>query len=135
MNRHYRHRVATVLFALISLLFMHLAIAGYACPGGIKQLAKTAEGAPMAQTGLPCDEPMALTPGDEQTSLCHAHCKADPQTADKYQFPNVPSLAELASDFPLTIIVPAPMGALLQAPLLTRTTAPPLAVRNCCFRI
>jgi hypothetical protein len=136
MKRHYRHRLATVLFALISLLFMQLAIAGYACPGGIQQMAKTADGGtPMAQAGLPCDDAMAFTPGDEQTSLCHAHCKADPQTADIYQSPNVPSLAELASDFPLPIIIPAPMGALLQAPLLRRTTAPPLAVRNCCFRI
>ena len=128
-NRHNRrYRITTVLLALMSLLFMQLAIAGYSCPGG---LAGMAEVATMAQAGMPCDGAM----DDEQSSLCHAHCKADPQTADKYQLPAIPNLADLASEFPLPIVTPGPLGALLQAPLLRRSTAPPLAVRNCCFRI
>ena len=132
-NRHNRrYRITTVLLALMSLLFMQLAIAGYSCPGG---LAGMAEVATMAQAGMPCDGAMDLTMDDKQSSLCHAHCKADPQTADKYQLPAVLNLDDLASDFPLPIITPAPLGALLQAPLLRRSTAPPLAVRNCCFRI
>jgi hypothetical protein len=128
---HRRYRMVTVLLALASLLFMQLAIAGYSCEGRLDQVSKAAAVAAMAQADMPCDEAMNA----DQSNLCHAHCKADPQTADKYQVPAVPSLADLASDFPLPIVTPAPVGALLQAPLLRRTTAPPLAVRNCCFRI
>jgi hypothetical protein len=126
-----RYRIVTVLLALVSLLFMQLAIAGYSCEGRLDEVGKAAAIAPTAQTDMPCDEAMS----DDHSNLCHAHCKADPQTADKYQLPAVPNLADLASDFPLPIVTPAPVGALLQAPLLRRTTAPPLAVRHCCFRI
>ncbi|MEO8120148.1 MAG: hypothetical protein ABI606_12625 [Rhodoferax sp.] len=125
-----------MLFALVSLLFMQLAVAGYSCPGGLtKELVKVAEAAAMAQAGMPCAESMALTVDDEQPGLCHAHCQAGQQTADKYQVPGLASLAVLATDFPLPRFTPALLGAPLQAPLLRRTTAPPLAVRNCCFRI
>lgn len=126
-----RNRIVTVLLALASLLFMQLAIASYSCEVSLDQLDKATVVTPMAQTDMPCDGAM----NEDQSNLCHAHCKADPQTADKYQPPAVPSLAALASDFPLPLVTPAPVGALLQAPLLRRTTAPPLAVRNCCFRI
>jgi hypothetical protein len=129
LNR--RNRIVTVLLALASLLFMQLAIASYSCEASLDQVGKAAVIAAMAQADMPCDEAMS----DDHSNLCHAHCKADPQTADKYQVPAVPSLADLANDFPLPIVTPAPVGALLQAPLLRRTTAPPLAVRNCCFRI
>jgi hypothetical protein len=126
-----RYRIVTVLLALVSLLFMQLAIAGYSCEGRLDEVGKAAAITPTAQTDMPCEEAMS----DDHSNLCHAHCKADPQTADKYQLPAVPNLADLASDFPLPIVTPAPVGALLQAPLLRRTTAPPLAVRHCCFRI
>jgi hypothetical protein len=129
LNR--RYRIVTVLLALASLLFMQLAIAGYSCEGRLDEVGKAAVVESIAQTDMPCDEAMS----DDHSNLCHAHCKADPQTADKYQLPAVPNLADLASDFPLPIVTPAPVGALLQAPLLRRTTAPPLAVRHCCFRI
>ena len=130
-----RHRFATVLFALMSLLFMQLAIAGYSCPGGLTKVVKVTEAATMAQADMPCAESMFITVDDEQPSLCHAHCQADQQTADKYQVPGLATLADLATDFPLPRFTPALLGAPLQAPLLRRTTAPPLAVRNCCFRI
>jgi hypothetical protein len=129
LNR--RYRIVTVLLALVSLLFMQLAIAGYSCKGSLDEVGTATLVASMAQTDMPCDEAMNA----DHSNLCHAHCKADPQTADKYQLPAVPNLADLASDFPIPLVTPAPVGALLQAPLLRRTTAPPLAVRNCCFRI
>jgi hypothetical protein len=128
-----RNRIVTVLLALASLLFMQLAIAGYSCEGSLHQVDSAAVVMPMAQTDMPCDEAMNMD--SDHSSLCHAHCKADPQTADKYQLPAVPSLADLASDFPPPTVTPPSVGALLQAPLLRRITAPPLAVRNCCFRI
>lgn len=127
-----RNRLLTVLFALLSLLFMQFAMASYVCPG---VTSKVSEIAAMADAGMPCTPAMAPTMDDVQPSLCHAHCKADPQTAYKSQVPGFAIPADLATDFPLPRVTPAPLGALLQAPLLRRTTAPPLAVRNCCFRI
>lgn len=135
MTWNRRNRLATVLFALASLLFMQFAVAGYSCPGGLAAVVKAAETVAMAQVDMPCAESMSLTMDDEQPSLCHAHCQTDQQSADQYQMPGLASLADLGTDFPLPRITPAPLGAPLQAPLLRRTTAPPLAVRNCCFRI
>lgn len=134
MTWNRRKRFAMVLFALVNLLFMQLAVAGYACPGGLSR-AGIDQAAAMARAGMPCAESMALTMDDEQPSLCAAHCKPEQQTADKHQVPGLATLADLATDFPLHRVNPAPLGALLQAPLLRRTTAPPLAVRHCCFRI
>ena len=135
MTWNRRNRFATVLFALVSLLFMQLAVAGYSCPGSADRSARLDVMAEMPQAGMPCAESMALTMDDEQPGLCHAHCQAGQQSADKYQVPGLASLAVLATDFPLPSFTPALLGAPLQAPLLRRTTAPPLAVRNCCFRI
>ena len=135
MTWNRRKRFAVVLFALMNLLFLQLAVAAYACPGGLSNAVGVDQIATMADAGMPCDGSMSLVMDDEPSSLCHAHCKADPQTADKYQLPGLPGLADLASEFPLPGVTPAALGALLQAPLLRRTTAPPLAVRNCCFRI
>jgi hypothetical protein len=135
MTRRHRHRLATVLFALMSLLFMQLATAGYLCPAASATLPTMAAEMTMADEGTPCNTPMVHTLDQKQPSLCHAHCKADPQTADKYQLPVLASLADLSGEFPLPRLIPAPLSTLLQAPLLRRTTVPPLAVRNCCFRI
>lgn len=135
MNWNRRNRLATVLFALVSLLFMQLAVAGYVCPGGITKAVNATEKAAMAEAGMQCAESMSLAI-DEQASLCHAHCKSDPQSADHYRLPGLSNLVDLAFSVPLPRFVPAPLGAApLQTTLLRRTTAPPLAVRNCCFRI
>ncbi|MEO6319696.1 MAG: hypothetical protein ABIR56_03445 [Polaromonas sp.] len=135
MTWNRRNRLATVLFALVSLLFMQFAVAAYSCPGGLATVVKSAEMTLMAQADMPCAESMAFTMDNEQPSLCHAHCQDGQQSADKYQVPGFATLADLGCDFPLPRVAPAPMGAALQAPLLRRNTAPPLAVRNCCFRI
>ena len=135
MIRNRYHRFITVLFALMSLLFMQLAVAGYACPGKADKLARAAVVAEMATAGMPCAESMALTMDEEQPSLCQAHCKADQQSTDKYQVPGLAALDDLATALPSPRIAPVPLGAPLQAPLLRRTTAPPLAVRHCCFRL
>ena len=134
MSWNRRSRFATVLFALLSLLFMQLAMARYSCSGGIAS--KAAEMATMAQADMPCAGSMTLAIDDTQPSLCAAHCKSDPQTADKYQVPALASLAAPGTGFPLPRVTPpAPPGAPWQAPLLRRSTAASLAVRNCCFRL
>lgn len=135
MIRNRRNRLATVLFALASLLFMHFAVAAYSCPGGVSMGIKGAEITLAAQAEMPCAESMPLTMDGEQPGLCHAHCQADPQSTDKYQVPGFVALANLGAAFALPRVARATRGAAVQAPLLSRTTAPPLAVRNCCFRI
>lgn len=132
MTRNRRHRVITVLFALVSLLFMQLAVASYACPGS---RSKIAEVAAMAEAGMPCAESMPLSMDDQQPNLCHAHCQAGQQTADKHELPSPVALGALPADFHLQIATPVFSEAPLQAPHLQRTTAPPVAIRNCCFRL
>ena len=132
MVRNHRHRLITVLFALMSLLFAQLALAGYACPGSGS---KVAEVSAMTEAGLPCAESMSMVVDEDQPNLCHAHCQAGQQTADTYQIPLLASLPHFGPDYLTTRMLPAPPGAALQALLLKRTTAPPLTIRNCCFRI
>ena len=132
MSSRHRNRLFTVLIALVSLLCMQFAVASYSCPG---TASKVAELAAMAQTGMPCAETMAGAMDDQQPNLCHAHCQAEHQSADKYDVPAPVALTDIGPSFISLRVIPVPLGAPLQAPLLMRTTAPPLAVRHCCFRI
>jgi len=132
MTRNNRHRLITVLFALVSLLFMQLAVAGYACSGSES---KIAEAAAMAEAGMPCAESMPLSMDDQQSNLCHAHCQAGQQSADKYQSPAPIPLGALPANFSLQVAFPVFSEGPLQASHLQRTTAPPVSIRNCCFRL
>ena len=132
MTRNRRHRLIIVLFALISLLFMQLAVASYTCPGAAS---KVAEVAAMAEADMPCAESMSLNMDNEQPSLCHAHCQTDQQTADKHELPSPVAISALPAGFTSPAIVPVFSGAPLLVPDLKRTTAPSVVIRNCCFRI
>ncbi len=132
MTWNRRSRLITALLALVSLLFMQLAVASYACPG---TGSKVTEVAAMAEAGIPCAEAMPLNMDDAQPNLCHAHCQPGEQSADKYQPPSPVAISALPADFTLPVIVPVFLGAPLQVPHLKRTTAPPVAVSNCCFRL
>ena len=132
MIRNRRNRLVTVLFALLSLLFMQMAVAGYACPG---TGSKVAEAAAMADAGMPCAGAMSMNIDDEQPNLCHAHCQADSQSAHTYQLPSLAAVDALPTA-PALQVAPLPfVEAPPQAPHLRRTTAPPLSIRNCCFRL
>jgi hypothetical protein len=125
-----RHRFVTVLFALCSLLFMQLAVAGYVCPMG----AKAGEVAAMTEAGLPCAGEMAAADTD-QPGLCHAHCQSGQQAADKVQVPTPMGAVATGSSYTIAPVRVSHRSPAWQAPALLRSTAPPLAVRNCCFRI
>ena len=129
-NRH--TRLITVLFALVSLLFMQLAVAGYVCPGTVSNAAEVSA---MKEAGMPCAEAMALNMDDAKPSLCHAHCHVGQQSADKYQTPWPPAIDTRPADLTLQVALPLFALAPLQPPHLQRTTAPPLTIRNCCFRL
>lgn len=132
MTRNRRPRLITALFALICLLFMQLAVASYACPA---VASKAAEVAAMAEAGMPCAGSMKLNRDDAQPNLCQAHCQTGHQTADKYELPAPVAIATVPADFTLPVTVPVFLGAPLQAPHLMRTTAPPVTISNCCFRL
>ena len=132
MTRNRRHRLITVLFALVSLLFMQLAVAGYACPGSGSKIAEVAA---MAEAGMPCAESMPLNMDDQQPNLCHAHCQAGQQSADRHDLSSPVAIDVLPANFSLQVAIPVFSEAPLQAPHLQRTTAPPVAIRNCCFRL
>ena len=125
-------RLFTVLVALVSLLFMQLAVAGYACDGGTSKTAQT-NSAVMAD--MPCAESMVMVVDERQPSLCHAHCQAAEQSADKYQVPSAIAVGLLPSGLTLDGVFPVFANVALQAPYLQRTTAPPLAIQNCCLRL
>ena len=127
-----RIRLGTALVALSSLLFMQLVVAAYVCPGSTS---KAAQVAVMASSGLPCADMASMVMDDLQPNLCKAHCQSDQQSADTYQLPPLLTFAVVPAVFPCSTIAPIPTGVALQTPLLRRSTAPPLAVRNCCFRI
>lgn len=126
-----RHRVFTVLLALCSLLFMQLAVAGYSCPGFESRVMEISA---MAQAGMPCAESMSMALDDEQPNLCKAHC--EPVQAGTDQTPvQVPAFAVSAVFYAAPISIALPQRFAPQPSLLARTTAPPLAIRNCCFRL
>lgn len=130
-----RTRLITALFALLSLLFMQLAVASYACPGTGTTAGEVAHVAVMAEVGAHCEESMALDLDDVQPSLCHAHCQPGEQSAAKYELPSPVAIGALPVRFALPMIVPVFSGTSLQAPHLKHTTAPPVAIRHCCFRL
>lgn len=129
-----RSRFATVLVALASMLFIQLAVAAYACAS----LQSAPVGAPDAAMLADCSQAMAR--GDmmdpAQPNLCHTHCFAD-QSIDNAQLTDLPSM--LSTRFllvPLDFQVAKRSGTLARpTPVLTRALGPPLAIRNCCFRI
>lgn len=123
-------RLIATFIALFSVLFMQLAVASYACPslGGGQTMA-----AAMADDSMPgCTDMDPVQP-----SLCHAYGQVGDQSLDK---PAVPPLQPfLAVGFALRV---SPLAASHMVSFgrthdtfLTHATAPPLAIRNCCFRI
>lgn len=130
-------RIVAALVALFSMLFMQLAVAAYACPG--LSIAGDADMSAMsAGGGTPA---MSDCEGMDQTqpALCQAHAQdqQSKQSLDKPQSPDVQPfiavglvLASYSIDIAARPLPPQPESA-----FLARSTAPPLAISHCCFRI
>jgi len=122
-------RILAALMTIFSLLFTQFAVAAYACP----DLAMTAMVVKAAQDAMPGCADMDMA----QPGLCQAHCDSGHQTLDT---PTNPPVAAFVPGC-LVAVLPALDVQARLAPvqanpvLLTRTTAPPLAIRHCCFRI
>ena len=72
-----------------------------------------------------------------QPSLCQAFAQSTPQSLDKPVPPDVPALAIvlLAVAEKSLEAEPGPQSLRADPGLLVRITAPPISIRNCCFRI
>lgn len=123
-------RLIAAIIAIVSLLFVQLAVASYVCP----ELAAAFESA------VPIDDAQidhCALASAEQPILCHAHCEPDSQSSHTTHVP--PIQAFVATE--LTVVVcdthVVTLAHMLewQAETLQRSAAPPLAIRNCCFRI
>jgi hypothetical protein len=109
-----QHRILTALIALFGMLVMQLAVASYACPmPGCDQVDQT------------------------QPALCHAHCQDGKSSPDKAEAPVVAPAAVIvcAVPAPLEPLAPAGLPGAEPASFLQRSTAPPISIRHCCFRI
>ena len=134
MNRSPQFRFVAALIALFSMLFMQLAVASYACPNMRmgQQGAATAMSADTSAMSADC-KGMDM----EQPSLCHAQDQVGNQSLDKPQLPSVQPFVSVGLVQAITIfdVFYAPFPSQPRPLYLTRATAPPLAIRNCCFRI
>jgi len=130
-------RFIAVCAMLCSLLFMQFAVAAYACPGlmagtGISSGATSFN---TDSTAMPDCEGM----DKEQPALCHTHAQ-DPlskQSLDKPQLPDVQPFVSvgLVLIVETTDVVAVPSSPRQPSTHFLRSTAPPIAIRNCCFRI
>ncbi len=133
MKLSHPSRVAAAFIALISMLFMQFAVASYVCPG--LELAKATV---FASANMLDQEMSACHDMDmEQPSLCHAHGDIGKQSLDKPELPHVQPFIAVRLTRLLSPVDNAysPTAAPPTIAQLTRATAPPLAIRNCCFRI
>lgn len=127
-----RNRFVAAVVALFSLLFMQLAVAAYACPN----LAQVPQRPAMLNAS---GQPMVDCPEiDKQSpSLCQADTQKAAQSIDKADPPSIQPFTAIG--LVLHVVMPeapAESGSGIAAVFLqARTTAPPISIRNCCFRL
>jgi len=120
------------MFLLINMLFMQWAVASYVCP---TLALKTPGMSAMADAGMPCAGTMSADRDSTQPNLCQAHCQASQQSADKHEVPAPVAVFAFLPSYRLPDLLPLRSEPALQAAQLERSTAPPLAIRNCCLRL
>jgi hypothetical protein len=113
---------------------MQLAVSAYACPalnpGHDDQSTSSVRAKPAEMVA--CQD-MDM----EQPSLCHASHQTDKQSLDKPATPPLAPFVAVGYGLPIslnTLTCQRPPGSPAPA-FLTNATAPPIAIRNCCFRI
>ena len=125
-----RNRLLSAVVALLSLLFMQLAVAAYACPNLMP-----APQAPMLDSA---GQPMADCAETDQQSptLCHAHTHKQTPSLEKPDAPAV--MPFVPASLALVLVWPEQAAALPGPPqvfLHGSGTSPPIAIRHCCFRL
>jgi hypothetical protein len=136
-----RFRFVAALVALLSVLFTQLAVAAYECPR--TQIAQAM--ASIAAPGAAAEhhenhENRELSGcggiGAEESPLCQDHGQWGNQSLDKPELPYVsPFITAMLVQAVRRVDLAYPATSVASSLSLTRTTAPPLSIRNCCFRI
>jgi hypothetical protein len=126
-------RFVAALIALLSMLFMQLAVAGYVCPGFKIALVSNTVAMHTDAGSMPGCDDMDM----EQPSLCNAQVQVGSQSLDRPELPHVQPFIAATLTLVFDDIEPAydPILVPSDSHLLTRSSAPPLSIRNCCFRI
>jgi len=113
---------------------MQLAVSAYACPalnlGNDGQMTASVHTAP-------ADVVSCQDMDMEQPNLCHASHQTDKQSLDKPAMPPLAPFVAVGFGLPTSPDLPS-FERFLGSPsptFLTHATAPPIAIRNCCFRI
>jgi hypothetical protein len=124
--------IATII-AVISLLFSHVALASYACPG--PSMPERTTIAPAGKAMPVMDHCTGMDAA--QPPLCHAHMHAWPQSLNK---PDLPAVLPFFVTGPVLSIIlleagATPPGVMTSMPSLSHATEPASAIRYCCFRI
>ena len=124
-------RIVAAAITLFSILFMQLAVASYVCPA-----LTTGHGEPALSVADSTGGVVACDVVDpDEPSLCFAHDQAGNQSLDKPATPPLPPFLPVGFVLQLTSLDPVPPATSYPTTFLTHATAPPLAIRNCCFRI
>ena len=131
-------RLLTVIVALLSMLFMQHAAAAYLCPGAPKAGGAVPMSMLAVMTAMP-DMPGCTGMDADQSTLCqvYAHGDAARQTLDKVHGADLPPFVALVVPL-LWVLLDAPILQEIPPPpdaALARSTAPPIAIRHCCWRI
>lgn len=126
-----RSRFFGALVALVSMLFMQLAIAGYVCPNSnVGPAAAETVAMPMDMVG--CEKMDPILP-----NLCHASAQGDHQSLDKPKLPHVqpfvPNVLTLVLQNPEEAY--RPVSAQPDTVVSSHAASPPLSIRYCCFRL
>lgn len=129
-------RFVSALIVIFSMFFMQFAIAGYVCPELKPFLPE--EVAVASVEAVDSSIPNCHESDLEQPNLCNAHAQVGDQSLDKHELPPVkPFVAGFLTNVVLSLD-PASSSATAASTsmkLLERSTAPPVSIRNCCFRI
>lgn len=136
MKRSRPFHVVAALITLFSVLFMQFAVASYACPTWKFGQAEQAAAMPMAVSMEMSDMSGCGGIDRENPNLCHAESHQLSQSLDKPELPHVQSFVPIrliAAVMPANLIGPADPSR-STPDIQARTTAPPVAIRNCCFR-
>lgn len=136
MKLSHKSRIVSALLALVSMMFMQLAVAGYMCPS--MQIAHAMDAIAMQVVAIDHHDMSACEEFEiDQPSQCPTQVKIDHQSLDKQDTPRIPPFMALTLVVAINHADVAyhPLAMQREASWLTRTTAPPLSIQNCCFRI
>lgn len=128
-------RILTAIVAIFSMLYMQLAVASYECPG----MPAGSQGNAASASAVVADMPNCEGMDTAQSTLCHLHAHGEPskQSLEKTPVPDMPTFVPvmLVLDLHIFDVAAIPEAQPYLPIALTRTTAPPIAISNCCFRI